>query len=144
MVIGRSSLSSAPEEGQLVSVRDRFWLVKNILPSALPVDVMSPSDAPQHLVNLSSVEDDGLGDELSVIWEIDAGTKVLETANLPTPVAGKFDPPARLKTFLDAVRWGAVASADSQALQFNRHTLSLVPRVAAVTVPLNSQKFRKR
>ena len=98
-------------------MRDRFWLVKNVLASSLPVDVMSPSDTPQHLVDLSSVEDDGLGDELSVIWEIEAGTKVLETANLPTPVAGRFDPPVRLQTFLNAVRWGAVASADSQALQ---------------------------
>ena len=107
----------APEEGQLVSVRDRHWIVKSVLPSALPTDIMSAGDGHQHLVQLSSVEDDGLGEELSVIWEIEPGTRVLETANLPTPIAGKFDHPARLKTFLDAVRWGAVTSADSEALQ---------------------------
>jgi superfamily II DNA or RNA helicase len=78
---------------------------------------MSACDARQHLVQLASVEDDGLGDELSVIWEIEPGTRILETANLPSPIAGVFDDPARLKTFLDAVRWGAVTSADSEALQ---------------------------
>lgn len=112
-----SGAVSVPEEGQLVSVRDRHWIVKAVIPSALPIDVMTAEAGRQHLIQLVSVEDDGLGDELTVIWEIEPGTLVLETANLPTPIAGKFDDPLRLKTFLDAVRWGAVASADSDALQ---------------------------
>jgi superfamily II DNA or RNA helicase len=113
----RAGVAAAPEEGQLVSVRDRHWIVKSVIASTLPIDPMSPRNLQQHLVELSSVEDDGIGDELSVIWEIEPATRILETANLPKPVAGKFDDPARLKTFLDAVRWGAVTSADSQALQ---------------------------
>jgi superfamily II DNA or RNA helicase len=112
-----SGAVSIPEEGQLVSVRDRHWIIKSVIPSALPIDVMAAETGRQHLIQLVSVEDDGLGDELTVIWEIEPGTLVLETANLPTPIAGKFDDPLRLKTFLDAVRWGAVASADSDALQ---------------------------
>lgn len=117
MLLDHVGVPAAPEEGQLVSARDRHWIVKGVVVSSLPADVMSVGDTSQHLVQLSSVEDDGLGDELSVIWEIEPGTRILETANLPTPVTGKFDEPARLKTFLDAVRWGAVTSADSEALQ---------------------------
>lgn len=117
MLLDPAVAPPSPEEGQLVSVRDRHWIVKSVLPSALPADIMSAGDQRQHLVQLSSVEDGGLGEDLSVIWEIEPGTRVLETANLPTPIAGKFDQPARLKTFLDAVRWGAVTSADSEALQ---------------------------
>ncbi len=118
MLLDRSGASmAAPEQGQLVSVRDRHWIVKSVARSTLPPDVMADSTVPSHLVQLASVEDDGLGDELSVIWEIEPGTRILETANLPVPVAGNFDEPARLKTFLDAVRWGAVQSADSEALQ---------------------------
>lgn len=117
MLLTRSDLAAAPEEGQLVSVRDRHWIVKSVTPSSLPPDVMTSNYAPQHLVELANVEDDGLGDEMSIIWEIEPGTRILETANLPRPIAGKFDDPARLKTFVDAVRWGAVASADSEALQ---------------------------
>ena len=117
MLLSPQGLNKRPEEGQLVTVRDRHWIVRSATPSSLPIDVMSPHHSLQHLVELSSVEDDGLGDELSVIWEIEPGARILETANLPRPIAGRFDNPARLQTFLNAVRWGAVASADSQALQ---------------------------
>ena len=66
---------------------------------------------------MSSLEDDGFGDELTVIWEIEAGTEVIPHQELPRPVPGRLDPPERLDAFLDAVRWGAVATADSRALQ---------------------------
>jgi hypothetical protein len=66
---------------------------------------------PQHLVTLQSVEDDGRGEELQVVWEIEPGATVFERTQLPDPRKG-FDDPRRLDAFLDAVRWGAVASAD--------------------------------
>jgi superfamily II DNA or RNA helicase len=69
----------------------------------------------QHLVTLSSVEDDALGEELQVIWEIEPGAEVVEKNALPAPVG--FDTPQRLDTFLNAVRWGAASSADVRALQ---------------------------
>ncbi len=106
-----------PEEGQLVRVRDRHWIVTSVSPSTLPPDVFDADSAPQHLVELSSVEDDGIGDTLSVIWEVEPGAAVHETGNFPAPVSGRFDDPQRLDTFLDAVRWGAIASADARALQ---------------------------
>jgi len=61
------------------------------------------------------VDDDAYGEELSVIWELEPGAEILENALLPTP--SSFDPPKRLDAFLDAVRWGAIESADSRALQ---------------------------
>lgn len=107
-----------PEQGQLVVCRDRHWVVSDIAASQLPADPMSPDDAPnQHLVTLSSVEDDGLGDLLRVIWELEPGAQALQTATLPEPRAGHFDPPEQLAAFLDAIRWGAVTSADTSALQ---------------------------
>jgi superfamily II DNA or RNA helicase len=78
---------------------------------------MAPGDRAQHLVDLTSVEDDGLGEELSVVWEIEPGAKVLASETFPVPARGRFDEPDRLGAFLDAVRWGAVTSADSRALQ---------------------------
>jgi superfamily II DNA or RNA helicase len=101
-----------PEVGQLVRVRDRHWVVTNLVPSTLPENVGNPS----HLVELSSVEDDAYGDELTVFWEVEPGTVVLPKATLPQPSEG-FDEPGRLAAFLDAVRWGAIASADARALQ---------------------------
>ena len=67
------------------------------------------------MVTLSSVEDDDLGEELQVIWEVEPGVKVTERNALPTPMG--FDAPERLDTFLNAVRWGAVSSADIKSLQ---------------------------
>ena len=40
---------------------------------------------PTHLIKLSSVEDDGLGEELNVIWELEPGTQVHEKSTLPDP-----------------------------------------------------------
>jgi superfamily II DNA or RNA helicase len=105
---------ASPEVGQLVRVRDRHWIVTDVAASAIDG---SHGEHRQHLVDLSSVEDDGLGDELSIIWEIEPGTAVLETATLPQPQLDRFDDPERLDAFLDAVRWGAITSADSRALQ---------------------------
>ena len=108
---GLRPLVAAPEVGQLVRVRDRHWVVSDVQASTLD------GDHAQHLIELASVEDDGLGDELSVIWEIEPGIAVLETATLPRPQLDRFDDPVRLDAFLDAVRWGAITSADSRALQ---------------------------
>jgi hypothetical protein len=100
-----------PELNQLVRVRGRHWVVSEVLPSTLE------PERPQNLVDLTSVEDDGLGDELTVIWEVEPGARILEKATFPIPRAGRFDSPERLSAFLDALRWGAVTSADSRALQ---------------------------
>ncbi len=105
-----------PELGQVVRCRDRIWAVNEVSPSTLPEDPISGT-RPQHLVRMSSLEDDGFGDELAVIWEIESGTQVIPHQNLPRPEVGRLDPPERLEAFLDAVRWGAVATADSRALQ---------------------------
>ena len=55
----------------------------------------------QHLISLNSVEDDALGEELQVIWELEPGAEIIEKAALPEPTG--FDAPERLDAFLDAV-----------------------------------------
>jgi superfamily II DNA or RNA helicase len=106
-------MRSNPEVGQLVVVRKRPFVVTEIVPSA---PGLAPNSAQaSHLIKLSSVEDDGIGEELEVIWEIEPGTAVKEKSTLPEP--SSFDHPKRLQAFLDAVRWGAVSQADDSALQ---------------------------
>src|SRR5437763_3981384 len=100
------SVNSPPEQGQLVCVRSRPWVVNDVRPSTLPASALKPTfTAPQHLLTLSSVEADGLGEELRVIWEIEPGARLIERVALPEPAG--FDPPDKLDAFLDAVRWGA-------------------------------------
>ena len=52
-----------------------------------------PIQPPQNLLTLSSVEDDALGEELRVIWELEAGAAIIGKVALPEPTG--FDPPAR-------------------------------------------------
>jgi hypothetical protein len=107
---------SPPEQGQLVNVRSRQWVVQDVRAGTLPPPALKPTfSGPQHLLTLSSVEDDALGEELQVIWEIEPGAQVIEKIALPEPTG--FDPPDKLDAFLDAVRWGAASTADVKNIQ---------------------------
>ena len=99
-----------PEPGQLVEVRRRQWVVAEVVSSKLP-----QGSTPQNSVTLSSIDEDGLGEELEVIWEIEPGAQVIERAGLPS-VTGQDDSDT-LDAFLDAVRWGAATNADRGFLQ---------------------------
>ena len=107
-----------PAVGQLVQVRRRPFVVQDVLASGLLRDVLrpGPQEPIQHLVSLSSIEDDALGEELRVVWEIEPSARIYETQRLPDPTNG-FDEPRHLDAFLDAVQWGAISSADINALQ---------------------------
>jgi ERCC4-related helicase len=111
-----SILGQRPEQGQLVQVRSRQWVVNDVKTSSLPAIALKPAFAgPQNLLTLSSVEDDGLGEELQVVWEIEPGARVIEKVALPEPTG--FDAPDKLDAFLDAVRWGAASAADLKNIQ---------------------------
>src|SRR6266853_279086 len=89
-----------PEPGQLVMVRQRHFVVLDVQKSTLPGDAVHSADqTPQHVVSLSSVEDDALGEELRVIWELEAGASAYEKMSLPQPT--DFDDPAQMDAFLD-------------------------------------------
>jgi len=106
---GLHAYRARPEPGQLVEVRRRQWVVADIDVAGLD------TGTPQHCVTLSSIDEDGLGEELQVIWEIEPGAQVIERAGLPS-VTGQ-DESDTLDAFLDAVRWGAATNADRGFLQ---------------------------
>ena len=85
-----SYVSQLPEPGQLVDVRRRRYVVNDVSQSSLPPDILGNTSGGtlsiQHLVTLSSVEDDALGEELQVIWEIEPGATAIEKTPLPEPV----------------------------------------------------------
>lgn len=105
------SLAATPEVGQLVEVRRRQWIVANVNTSQLPNSFRKK----QNYVTLSSIDEDGLGEELEVIWEIEPGARIIEKSGLPE-ITG-FDDAKKLDAFLDAVRWGAATNADRSFLQ---------------------------
>ncbi|WP_234341940.1 DISARM system SNF2-like helicase DrmD [Streptomyces sp. NRRL F-4707] len=108
-----------PEPGQVVKVRGSTWAVSDILKQGLP---RSPADEGvpglTHVVSLQSLDEDRLGQELTVVWELEVGHTVAPNQGLPETVrAEAFDDPNTLAAFVDAVRWGAVTSADANSYQ---------------------------
>lgn len=112
MIAGRQPSIATPETGQLVEVRRRQWVVGDVGASAF-CELFAPTS--EGLVSLVSVDEDSLGEELQVIWQLEPGARVLERAGLPALTG--CDVTDRLEAFLDAVRWGAATNADRGFLQ---------------------------
>jgi superfamily II DNA/RNA helicase len=135
-------MSSVPVEGQLVTVRNLHWVATSVERSSVAAEQAgSPLLAEaQHVVSLISVDSDAGDEELRVVWELEPGAVAREQHELPDPARG-FDEPERLDAFLDAVRWGAVASADKTLLQapfrsgVSPHDYQLDPVVRALQMP---------
>ncbi len=136
-----SKTVTIPEQGQLVEVRQRRYVVSDVVKSSLPPTTLPGGiERLQHLISLTSVEDDALGEELQVIWEMEPGAHTYDQVVLPDPTSG-FDSPQRLDAFLDAVRWGAASSADMRSLQapfrsgIDIEDYQLDPLVRAIQMP---------
>jgi hypothetical protein len=79
-----SALALLPQPGQLVRVRFRQWVVDEVSKSSHPPAPLDPlSETHQQLVSLLSIEDDSLGEELQVVWEIEPGAEVIEKVGFP-------------------------------------------------------------
>lgn len=102
--------ATAPEPGQLVEARRRQWIVSEVEGGSV-----APGLPTQHLVRLASIDEDALGEEIEVLWELEPGAHVIERAGLPRLTG--LDHPSTLKAFLDAVVWGAATNADRGYLQ---------------------------
>lgn len=115
----RPARPEVPEPGRVVEVRGSTWAVADVRQQGLP---RSPADEgraqTQHVVSLQSLDEDRLGDEISIVWELEVGHTIVPDQGLPeTLTAESFDDPNTLGAFVDAVRWGAVTSADANAFQ---------------------------
>ncbi len=97
------------EVGQLVRVRDRAWAVADVRASSTLHGELP--EVRKDLLELTSVGHDGLDDDLAVIWEIEPGATILETAILPRPRLDHFDDPSQLDAFLDVAQWAKGAPA---------------------------------
>jgi superfamily II DNA or RNA helicase len=110
---------SLPEPGQVVEVRGSAWAVSNVQAQGLP---RSPADESvaqlSHVVDLQSLDEGSLGAQLSVVWELEVGHTVTPAQGLPDAIyPDGFDDPETLAGFIDAMRWGAVTSADPNRYQ---------------------------
>ena len=60
----------APEQGELVHVRSRRWLVEEVVPASAP--------GQSRLVRLACADDDNQGQSLDVFWDYELDRQILE------------------------------------------------------------------
>ena len=102
---------ATPEQGQMVSVRSRNWMVTDVWPARCRLTVCKPAWRRRSIFCRSRrSRTTAWAKKLNVIWELEPGARVVEKVALPDPTG--FDAPDQLDAFLDAVRWGASSSAD--------------------------------
>jgi superfamily II DNA or RNA helicase len=124
-VVTSTEISPAvPEPGQVVEVRGSTWAVAQVEQQGLP---RSPADEAvpglNHAITLQALDEDRLGEELTVVWELEVGQTVTPAQGLPAQInPDAFDDPNTLAGFVDAMRWGAVTSADDRSLQAPFHS----------------------
>src|SRR5262245_6503901 len=75
----------APQSGQIVRVRQRQYLVEQV--------VAAPSAADATLVELSCLDDDAQGQELQVLWEAEPDGEILAGTGWDHLARRGFDPP---------------------------------------------------
>ncbi len=111
--------TEVPEIGSLVNVRGARWSVTDVTAQSLPRSSADDGRAElQHAVTMQSVEEDYYGRELTVIWELEPGRSVIHEQGLPTTLRpDQFDHPTTFAAYVDALRWGALTSADPKTLQ---------------------------
>lgn len=67
-------LDALPEPGQVVGVRGATWVVTDVQQQSLPRSAQDDAvQQLQHAVTLQSVEEDRLGHQLRVVWELEPG-----------------------------------------------------------------------
>ncbi|WP_440101392.1 DISARM system SNF2-like helicase DrmD [Glutamicibacter mishrai] len=113
------AMPGLPKPGDIVEVRGANWAVADVREQGLPRS-SADDGIPQlnHVVALQSLAEDRMGEELNVIWELEVGHSVAPDQGLPEKITPEgFDDPNRLAAFVDAVRWGAVTSANEGAFQ---------------------------
>lgn len=98
-----------PQPGNIVAVRQRLYLVEEVLPPAGTGD--------STLLRLSCVDDDAQGEPLEVLWERELDAEVITGEAWGAIATRGFDPPARFSAYLNTLRWNCVTSTDPNLLQ---------------------------
>src|SRR3954451_8548324 len=107
MSIAESLPERPPQQGELVQVRSRRWLV----------DEVTALDASSPIVRLACADDDAQGEELEVLWDYEPDRRILEEERWDHLAARGFDDPRHFAAFLDTLRWNTVTATDANLFQ---------------------------
>src|SRR5262249_41731758 len=100
---------SPPQPGQIVCVRQRQYLVEDVVPP--------PHAGDATLVKLSCVNDDAQGQPLEVLWGCEVDPAVVTAADWHDLSKRGFDPPRMFSAFLHTLRWNCVTATNAKLFQ---------------------------
>jgi superfamily II DNA or RNA helicase len=95
--------------GQIVKVRSRHYLVQEIIP---PPEIMGNES-----VNLACVDDDAIGEELTVFWHRELDAKILPESSWDLVAKKGFDRANDFSAYLHTLRWNCVTSTKKELFQ---------------------------
>lgn len=104
-----SEVARLPIEGQIARVRQRLYLVEQV------VKPVNPRDST--LVRLSCVDDDNQGQPLEVLWEREIAPEVLTGEAWDTLAKRGFDAPTLFSAYLNTLQWNCVTATDPKLFQ---------------------------
>src|SRR5467141_3109790 len=103
------STELVPNPGQIARVRQRLYLVEQIVPP--------PNGGDSTLVRLSCIDDDNQGQPLEVLWERELDPAILMGAAWASMAQRGFDQPILFAAYLHTLRWNCVTSTDPRLFQ---------------------------
>lgn len=106
---GRNFNRLAPQQGDIVQVRQRQYLVERVVP---PPELHHAT-----LVELVCLDDDAQGRQLQVLWELELGAKVLQPEAEGLGAVDQLDPPRHFAAYLHALRWNSVTATSADVFQ---------------------------
>jgi hypothetical protein len=99
----------APRTGDIVQVRNRQWLVEEVL--------APPEEGHATRVRLVCLDDDNQGRALDVLWELELGARVLLPEAHGLGNLQSVDPPRHFGAYLHALKWSSVTATDAKLFQ---------------------------
>jgi superfamily II DNA/RNA helicase len=98
-----------PAPGELVQVRNRRWLVEEV--------VGASGVGQSSVVRLACADDDAQGQALEVFWDYELDRRILEEESWRNLGARGFDTPRQFAAFLHTLRWNCITATDPGLFQ---------------------------
>jgi hypothetical protein len=98
-----------PEKGDIVAVRQRQYLVTDVVPST--------SEGAMSVVRLVCLDDDAQGRLLEVLWELELGARILQPEAQGLGTIDRLDEPRQFAAYFHALKWNRVTASDGGLFQ---------------------------
>jgi len=126
-------ITEPPSPGQMVRVRQRQYLVEDV--------VVAPDFGDAAIVRMACLDDDAQGRPLEVLWEKEVDPEILSGESWQQLAARGFDPPRLFSAYLHAMRWNCVTATNPRLFQapfragIQLHAYQLEPLRKALVLP---------